>query len=87
MARFLAPLVALVALAAGIVGALHHHAPGRSHDQCAVCAHGTAPAVVAVVASAPGAPRAHPGRCVVAFAAAPRPRTASTALSRAPPGA
>lgn len=85
LAARLAPVVALVALAAGVVSALHHHGPDRTHDQCAVCSHGNAPAIASISAAVPIVPRVHVALCE-SPPDAPRPQRAdSAAHSRAPP--
>ncbi len=85
LATALAPALALLALAAGLVSGLHHHALDHGHDQCAVCSHGATPAVATVSAAAPGAPALQAGSASVPTARAPRPHALTPSLSRAPP--
>jgi hypothetical protein len=85
LARPLAPALALLALAAGVVSALHHHALDRSHDQCAVCSYGATPAVAAVAAATPGAPSFEITQLSPPAIATPPRRALGAALARAPP--
>ena len=87
LAALLAPWLAMVALTGSLAGAAHHHADGGSHQQCAVCSHGAAPAITAIATALPSAPAAHVERSVLPATAAPRCPCRSTALSRAPPQA
>jgi len=87
LAALLAPWLAVVALAGSLASAVHHHADGSSHEQCAVCSHGTAPAITAIATALPSAPAAYAERSVLPATAAPRSHSRSTTLSRAPPQA
>jgi hypothetical protein len=83
----IAPALAVLVLAAGLVSALHHHPNDRAHDQCAVCSFGATPAVTAAGSPQPGAPAFAIARLSAPVTRAPGARIVAPALSRGPPSA
>lgn len=84
MRERIAFIIALLIGVAGVLAPLHHHADGRTHDDCPLC---VLQALAALPAPTPALAVEHVCRLVRALAVAPAPRAPSLALpeARAPP--